>query len=110
MAGAAKLGRAILSAMAAGASELEQRMNGRRSDERVEPGMRAPWIERVERRILNPLQLRNLLFGLFSFFLRDLERVELLLQLLRESRRFFLRFETRAIDRAMTRHAAIDAR
>src|SRR5947208_2556114 len=63
VAGAAEFGGAVLSLVARGATELQQWMGRRRADEGIEPRMRAPRIERVVRRILDALQLRDAILG-----------------------------------------------
>src|SRR5437868_4905392 len=96
---AAELRGAILPAMTSRASVIQQRMGRRRADERVQLRVRPPRVERVLRSVGNSLELLDPRLGLLAFVLRDLERVELLLQLLREPRRFFFRLESGTIDR-----------
>ena len=110
VAGAAELGGSVLAAMANRASVLEDGMGRSRADEQIEFRMRAPRVERVVGRILNPFELRDPLLGLLPLFLRNLIRVELLLQLLRQSRRLRLRLPSRHVDGAMAGLAAVDAR
>src|SRR6266550_3739908 len=59
VAGAAEFSGPILAAMADRAAIVEQRMQGCRANVQIELRMRAPRIERVVGRILNPLELRD---------------------------------------------------
>ena len=113
MAGAAELGRSILTAMAGSAAEVEERMRGGRPHEGVETGVGAPGIEHffVVRRIRRPLQLSNAVLGVLALFgRRNPPPIQLLLNLLRHARRFFLRLEAGTVDGAVTGHAAVDPR
>src|ERR1700692_1154994 len=55
--GAAEFGGTVLAAMTDGTSVLEERMCRGRADVQIELRMRAPRVEDVIRRILNPLEL-----------------------------------------------------
>src|SRR3954451_8103635 len=108
--GAAEFRGAVLAAVTDGATVFEQRVYGGRADVEIEFRMCAPRVQRVVGIVLNSLELRDAFLGFLTLFLRNLVCVELLLQFLRQPRRFRLRLPSRRLDGAMARLASVDAR